>query len=149
MFKITNDLADAMLAAAKTSLDGGLLYIWAGPVPADASVALSGHTLLVTLTESADGSTGLTFEAPVDGVLAKETTETWRGVIATSGTPAYFRFCASGDAGTGAADTPRVQGTVGGPSSGADLVLGSSTLTANGTNTVTVSVFNLLQTLLT
>ena len=144
-FKITNDLAELMLAVVKSELDGGFLYIYAGTVPAAASDALdmgAVHTELVMLSVGGDGVTGLTFSASVDALVAKNPAENWDGVIAFDGfdaatttkTPTFFRFCPAGDNGRGAASTPRLQGTVGGPASSADLKLGSDTLTDNGNN---------------
>lgn len=151
-FKITLDLADVMLAAAKDELDGGFMTIYDGPVPADGSEALDvggDHTIIAILSESGDGVTGLTFDAPSGGVLSKNSGETWSGEILVSGSPTFFRICPSGDNGESAADTPRLQGTAGGPTSGRDLLLGADSVVANGTNTITVSIFNVLQTLVT
>lgn len=152
MYLATSHLLQAMLTGVKTSLDGGMLYIFAGTVPADAAAALNmttTHTQVAVLTESDDGTTGLTFDAAVGGLLVKAAAETWEGTVAFDGkddgettlTPTFFRFCASGDDGRGVAAGPRLQGTVGGPSSGADYRLGATTVTANGTNTVGAAVF--------
>lgn len=125
------------LAALKTALDGGFLYIYAGTMPADAGDALSGATLLCKVTESGDGSTGLTFEAPSGGTMTKETTEDWASaVITASGTAAFFRFCDSTDTPANASSTKaRLQGRCGVAGSGAELILETVTLVNNGTNT--------------
>lgn len=140
--KISNALADLIAAEAKTQLDGGFLFIFTGPVPASANDALdmvADHTEIVKISVNGDGVTGLTFEAPDNGQLNKETTEDWEGTAAFDGAdeleatlaPTFYRFCKAGDTGRGAADETtghRVQGTVGGPTSGADLVLGVNTI---------------------
>lgn len=152
MYLATSQLLDAMLDALKSELDGGFLYIFAGTLPANAAAALDTgaiHTQVAQLTESNDGTTGLTFETAAGGLLVKEGTETWEATITFDGadaaettlTPTFFRFCPTGDDGRGAASGPRLQGTVGGPSSGMDLRLGADTLTDNGTNTVGVGIF--------
>lgn len=140
--KISHAAGDALAAALKTALDGGILYLFAGPVPATAGEALdmgADHTEVVKITESDDGSTGLTFEAAVDGLLAKEGDEEWLGTAAFDGaedgeanlSPTFYRFCTAADNGRGLANETtghRIQGTVGGPSSGADLVLQSGSV---------------------
>lgn len=148
---ITDSLAAEALAAIKAELDGGFLYIYSGPPPASAAAELDMgglHTQLVQLSVGGDGSTGLTFEAPSGPVMSKTAAEAWEGLITFEGAedsestlpPTFFRFCAPGDDGRSAGGT-RVQGTVGGPTSGANLVLGSDTLTDNGTNSQGVGVF--------
>ena len=150
---ISNLLAQAMLAAAKDELDGGNFYIFSGSVPADADDALdmvTDHTLCVKMTESNDGSTGLTFGSPTGTSLPKNGSEVWLGLVNFVGfegaeselTPTFFRFCTAGDNGQGAAAAPRLQGTIGGPSSGAQVLLGSDTLTDNGSNTQGIGIFN-------
>lgn len=152
MFKMTPDLAAAMLAGAKAELDGGFIYIFAGPVPANPGDALNmgdDHTQLARLTVDGDGTTGLTFGAPDGAVLPKNGDE-WSGLIDFDGAedgettlaPTFFRFCPAGDNGRGAVSTPRLQGTAGGPTSVADMKVGSDTLTANGSNTTAAAIFN-------
>lgn len=149
---ISTDLAAQALAAIKAELDGGFLYIYSGPPPASADAALdmgSAHTQLVKLSVNGDGSTGLTFAAPVGPVMSKNSAESWEGLIAFDGAddgeselaPTFYRFCGTGDDGRSASGGPRLQGTVGGPTSGANLVLGTDTLTDNGANSQGVGIF--------
>lgn len=143
--RMSSEAAEAMLAALKTELDAGFMYFFAGPVPDSPEDALdmdAAHTQVAMLSESGDGVTGLTFAAPADHTLTKTPAEDWRGVVLFDGaddsettlTPTFFRFCPDGDDGRGAATTPRLQGTIGGPNSTADVRLSSDTLTANGSN---------------
>ena len=152
MFKITADLAEAMLTGVKTALDGGFIYIFAGAVPAGPDEALdmgATHTQLAMISVDGDGVTGLTLAAPSGATLSKNGDE-WSGLVAFDGaedaeaslTPTFFRFCPSGDNGRGAATTERLQGTAGGPTSAADMKLGSEQLTDNGSNTTSVAIFN-------
>lgn len=147
-----DDLLAAAAAGIKTELDGGFMYYFTGSVPASADDALdmvSDHTQVAMLSVDNDGATGLTFETPTDGVLNKTTSEAWSGTVAFDGTedaestltPTFFRLCQSGDNGRGAGAAPRVQGTLGGPSSTADIKLASATVTANGTNTVSLPIY--------
>lgn len=151
-YKITDDLAAAMLTAFKTEMDLGFLYLFSGTVPATPDLALdmgADHTQLALLTVDDDGTTGLEFGAAAAAVISKNS-DVWEGTIAFDGfedaevtlTPTFFRFCAAGDNGRAAADTPRLQGTVGGPASTADLRLATDDVTANGTNTVSAAMFN-------
>lgn len=146
-------LANLMLSALKDQLDGGFLYIFAGPVPADADDALdmgADHTQVIALTNNNDGITGLTFDAPVGGILSKAASEDWVGTVTFDGAdgsmstlaPTFYRFCASSDDGRSAGGlTPRLQGTVGGPASSARIKLDTDTVTANGSNTKGLSSF--------
>lgn len=151
-YKITDDLARTMLDAFKSEMDLGFCYIFTGAVPATPDLALdmgATHTQVAMLSVDDDGVTGLAFSAPAGAVVAKNG-DVWEGTIAFDGfedgettlTPTFFRFCAAGDNGRGAASTPRLQGTVGGPSSTADLRLASDDVTANGTNTIAAAMFN-------
>lgn len=152
MFKITTNLKHDMLAGARTALNGGSVYIFSGAIPAEPGDALdivAVHTQLARLTESDDDTTGLTFAVPANGLMAKTAAEDWLGTVAFDGfedaqttlTPTFFRFCATGDNGRGASANPRLQGTVGGPASIADMKLGSNTLTDNGSNTTSSAIF--------
>ena len=130
----------------------GYLYLFSGTVPATADEALDfvgTHTEIVHITNNST-ATGITFDAPVSGVLSKAAAETWSGVVAITGfnaaspqAPTFYRLCAAGDNGRLIANATtgyRIQGSVGGPSSGADLQLGTASLT-NG-NTQAVGAFS-------
>lgn len=150
-------LMEALLTELKNQLDGGFLYIFSGSVPNSADDALdmlNDHTMLAMITVDDDGETGLTFAPPAGNLLSKNSGENWIGTIAFSGaedgettlSPSFWRFCQDGDDPTAAASGgPRLQGTVGGPASGADMIRSTETMTANGTNVIGVSVFNLTQ----
>lgn len=145
----TTALANAMLTTARTNLSGGFLFLFAGPVPATSDEALDMvglHTQAVKISLNST-ATGLTFDAPANGVLGKAAAETWSGVVATDGkdgavttiTPTFYRFCPAADTGRTLADGTtgyRLQGSVGGPNSGADLQLGTALLTEGNTQPV-------------
>lgn len=153
---ISYETAELLLNQLRTELNDGFLYLFSGPVPATADEALdmvNDHTQLVRMTESGDGSTGLSFETPVQNVMVKAAAEDWSGLVAFDGaednkstlTPTFYRFCSAGDDGRAAATAPRLQGTVGGPTSNADFVLTSGdSLTDNGTNTQGASFFRVI-----
>lgn len=149
--------ANAALNAVgiKEQFDAGILYLFAGPVPNTADEALdmvNDHTQVVAISVNGDG-TGLTFDAPVAGVLAKAAAENWTGTVAFDGAddaelslqPSFFRFCAAGDTGRGAADGStgyRIQGSVGPAASGADLLIGGTGV-LEPTGAQPVGVFNI------
>ena len=158
--KITTELADAIAALYKAELDGGFLYIFSGPIPASAEDALTvgpggDHTQLAMLSESDDGVTGLTWSAPVDGVIVKNPSETWEGLndfdgaeeLETTLTATFARFCPSGDNGRTAAVTPRVQFCITGPAGGCELLLNSTSVTANGVLKTRIDFARIVQSL--
>ncbi|HEY1034566.1 MAG TPA: hypothetical protein VGE09_06255 [Pseudoxanthomonas sp.] len=144
--RATVGLANAELAATKDELDGGFIYLYAGPEPTSAAAALDMvtlHTEVAKISLGGDGVTGLVFDAPSAGVLAKPSAANWSGLIAFSGAeqaesslvPTFYRFCPAGDNGRTALTTPRLQGSVGGPNSNADCRLSTDSVTDNGVNT--------------
>lgn len=129
MAQFSTGLRNGMLGTSsfKTLMDGSRLYLYSGTVPASADAALGSATLLATLTESGDGTTGLTFGTPSAGVISKATAEVWSTAsITASGTATFWRLAASGDAGGASTTEERVQGTVG--SVDADMLLGDAAL---------------------
>lgn len=128
-----NDLLDT--GSLKATLDGKVIKIYDGVVPASADAALSGNTLLVTITESGDGVTGLTFEAAaVSGVIAKSSAESWQGTVATGGTATFFRMETIADDGTLSTTAVRIQGTI--ALAGADMNISNTTLVAAAVQTI-------------
>ncbi len=145
---ISDTTAAAALAAIKAGLDGGTLYLYAGPVPADPDDALDmtgSHTEIARFTESNDGTSGLTFAPPSGAGMVKNPAETWEGTVSFAGAdssqaslmPTFWRFGANGDDCRGEATGPRLQGSAGGPLT--DLPCGEQT--DNGANTVAVDTF--------
>lgn len=151
-YKATPQALDAMLAMLKSDLDGGTVYVFAGPVPAEAGAALDmgQHTQVARFTLNGDGATGLTFDAPSDGALPKPGAAVWEGLVAFEGAqagqsslaPTFFRFGKTGDNCRASTTAARLQGTAGGPSSSANMKLTSTTATANGTNRIGAAIFN-------
>lgn len=154
-------------SSVKEQLDGGFIYIFAGPVPTDADTALDMtvttglHTLLCKVAADAvpadAGVVGLNLEsAAVSGAIPKETTETWAGKVHFVGkdqaqagvgplTATFFRWCSAADNGqaVGSGSTPRIQGTVN--TAGADLNVTSTSLSDNGSNTFGIAAAEVRQ----
>lgn len=126
--KFSTELRRQMLVVGslKNILDGGVIRIYSGPVPADADSALAGATLLVEVDASGEL---MTFEdtAP-GGTLTKNLDQVWQSDITESGTATFFRYVKPSDTGTMTTGEVRIQGTAGGPAS--DMTLTSPVLTA-------------------
>lgn len=103
----------AATGSIKAALDDCFIYIYSGTEPATADAALSGNTLLVTISVDGDGETGLTFDGtPVDGVLVKTAAEDWKGTVVADGTATFFRMAAAEPTGASTSDK-RLQGDIG------------------------------------
>lgn len=74
------------------------------------------------------------FAAPSSGSMSKST-DTWSGTIAATGVAGYFRIVRHDDTGALSTTEERLQGTI--ATSGAELNMGNTTLTALATHTVT------------
>lgn len=73
----------------KTILAAGYIEIRSGAQPASSDSAATG-TLLARIYST--GTTGVSFDAPVDNVLSAAAAETWSGVGLATGTAGWFRF---------------------------------------------------------
>lgn len=156
MSQLSAALRTAMLnnAGVSEQLTGGKIYVFSGPVPANADTALdmvASHTQLVVISD-AGGSGGLNFDTASGGVLPKQASQVWEGTVAFDGAQAassslpatFWRFCADTDDGraAGGSSSYRIQGTAGGPNAAAEMDVGTDALVANGTNKVTLTVGN-------
>jgi hypothetical protein len=135
-FQYSTGLKNAVLATGsfKSLLDDGFIKVYSAPtaVPDSPDDALPGDSVLLCTYSDNSGSGGLDFEtAAADGVLTKETSQTWSGAGAANGTPAFFRYVKTGDTGTLSTSAYRIQGTVG--QAGADMNITNSTYVAGTT----------------
>ncbi|AVS68129.1 hypothetical protein C8245_22900 [Paracidovorax avenae] len=113
MAKFSTGLRNGMLESTgfKEALQGAVLKIYGGAVPADADAAVAG-TLLATLTDNG-GSGGLNFGTAAGGILSKDTAQVWKtNSIPTTGSATYFRLAPASDDGSASTTTPRLQGTI-------------------------------------
>ena len=141
MPKLSTGLRDHMLVtgSVKSGLDGGVIRIYSGAVPADADASLGAAVLLVTISED-DLGTGISMDAAAsNGVAVKNSGETWSGTVASTGTASFFRYSGLTDAGGLSTTERRLQGTVG--TALADLLVSSTTFTA--TNLRQIDTFNI------
>lgn len=127
---ISNAAAIASVNVVADLIDGGAgagtLVCYSGSVPADADTALTGQTVLVTITFSDPAYDGAVDDTP--GALATaDITPALSAVIAASGTASFFRQFDSDS-------TCITQGTVG--TAAADLIVDTVTFTAGVTFTI-------------
>jgi hypothetical protein len=132
--------AVAVTGSIRSVRNGGFLKIYSGTPPTTADDALgTGNTLLVTISDNG-GSGGLNFDStPVNGVLQKDSSQTWSGTAVASGTATFFRWEMSGDTGNSSTTAIRVQGSVG--LIGADLNLASTNITSG--SVIVIASYNI------
>ena len=135
--KASTGLRDKLMVTGslKSLLDGGLIKIYSGAVPAAADDALGASVLLCTISNNSAG-TGITFATTTAsaGVAQKTVAEVWSGVNAASGTASFYRHVAVADDGTLSTTQARLQGAV--AVAGAELNLSSVALVSAATQTV-------------
>lgn len=142
--KRSTGLRNYMLAAGslKAALDGKVIKIYGGAVPASADDAIGSATLLATVTESNDGSTGLTLAAAATGgLITKNTSEVWEGDILVSGTATFFRMETLADAGASSTTAVRAQGTIG--LADADMLFSDTALVSGNVRRITSFVVSI------
>lgn len=113
--KISTGLRDHLLVTGsfKAGVDGGVIRVYAGALPATADAALSGNTLLVTISNNSAG-TGITMNAAsASGVLGKNSAEVWSGNPVANGTATFYRYSSLADDFLLSTTIKRVQGAAG------------------------------------
>lgn len=118
-------VGNAELDAIETAIGTApILRVYTGAQPADCATAASG-TLLIEMTLPSD------WMAAASG-RSKAKSGTWQDASANaSGTIGHYRIYDSGGA------TCHLQGSAGGPASGADLVFDADTVTSGQSVTIT------------
>lgn len=118
----------------KACYDLGFINIYQGSQPSSANTGATG-ALLGTVTVNGDGSTGLSFDAAVAGVISKAAAQSWKFVGLTAGIAGWFRLYTAGDTPASTDSTkPRIDGAVG--TSGAELNLSNVAIAVAQVNTV-------------
>lgn len=127
-------LAGGANGGIKNAFNGGFIAILSGSQPNSANTGATG-TLLGTVTVNGDGTTGISFDAPVAGVISKAAAEAWKFTGLAAGIAGWFRMYAAGDTITATDSTkPRIDGAIG--TSGAELNLSNVTIAVGQVNTV-------------
>ncbi len=139
--RLSTGLRNMLLGTAgfKTIMQNGVIRVFPGVQPGSADDAEgASHLLEITVSSGSftpgTAASGLNFAAPASGASAKSASEVWSGVAGTTGTAGWFRFYAN-DRTTGA-DTAhaRFDGSV--STSGAQLNMSSTAITAGATTTI-------------
>ena len=117
----------------------GVLRVFSGTQPTDADSAETG-TLLAEFTANSgvftpgSNTNGLEFDAPVDGVISKKTSQTWSSLPVASGTAGWGRFYDNSRT-TGSSTTAKRFDMACGVGTG-EIRLSSTTITAGKTITI-------------
>lgn len=103
----------AVTGSLRAAIASCVMKIYAGTEPATADAALSGATLLCTITKNGDGTSALTWEATAnDGTLIKMAADAWSGTNVAGGTRSFFRLETLADGGTLSTTAVRAQGSI-------------------------------------
>ena len=118
-----------------------MIQIRTGPQPLTADTAATG-TLLGTVTVNADGVTGLTFDAAVDGVISKAAAEVWKFTGVAAGTSGWFRvYPENGDPAILSTTEGRIDGNI--ATSGGDMNLSSISVAVSSPHTIDTFTFTM------
>jgi len=144
--RLSTGLRNAIMGSSgfKGAMDGGVLDIFSGTIPTDADQAEGSGTKLlrITVNGGAFASNPLHFAASaVGGKLSKSDSESWQGDGLADGTASWFRFYDSNDTSGASTTAARFDGTVG--TSGADLILTSTSIVNGATTTIDAADFTL------
>ena len=103
----------AITGSLKELLDNGFVRLYSGAIPASADADLGAAVLMNEISAGGTG-TAVTWEATAPGgVLSKAVAENWTGNNLVAGTPTFFRYVLTGDAGDASTTAVRVQGSAG------------------------------------
>jgi len=136
--RLSTGLRQALLGTQDFQTEFALSFIniYTGSQPSSSDDAATG-TLLATIY-SDGAAVGISFDAPVAGVVSKAVAQTWSGTSVAEGTAGYFRLYEAADNPALLSTTnSRIDGNV--ATSGANMNM-SNTFVANGA-VQTVSTF--------
>lgn len=139
--KRSTGFRNAMLSAgAIPALNGKVIKLYSGTVPASADEALSANAVLLATISVSDGGTGLTFATPAGGQVTKNTSEVWSGTVVANGVASFFRMEDPADSGAASNTAIRIQGTIG--LDGADMNFGTTALVTGNLRQINVFVIS-------
>lgn len=143
-FKFSEEVRrqQCVVGSLKSILDGGVIRLYSGEVPASADSALvAGNELLCEITNA---GAGLTFEPTASSAtLTKSLSEVWQGNNVATGAVTFFRFLKPSDSNGASSNEVRLQGTVGGPA--ADLTISNTALIAGAPNRLEYFAISMLE----
>lgn len=135
--RLSTGLRQALMGTAdfKTTFTLAQINIYTGSQPTSPDDAITG-TLLAAVTVNGDGVTGLNFDAPVAGVIAKAVAEAWEGTAGATGTAGWFRlFLLAESPDAGSTTLARMDGAIG--TSGGELNMSSTAVVSGAVQTIT------------
>ncbi|MDR3158999.1 MAG: hypothetical protein LBU11_08355 [Zoogloeaceae bacterium] len=141
--KCTTTLRNAVVPALKTALDGGLILVFSGQMPAAPEDAVVNGEVVCVISKQASGE-GLEFAPGANGgAISKSPDDVWSGDVGVSGTASFWRWVMPGDDGYSYSDTAlRLQGTVN--VAGADLNFSSTTFSEGENRSIDFCQFLLI-----
>jgi len=132
-------LSSSRGGSLKDLFRNGVLDIFSGIQPTDADTTESGTKLVrITLSSGAfvagTATNGINLGTATDGVIGKDSDETWSGVGLVTGNAGWFRFYDNA-ATTGASTSAiRLDGAI--ATTGAQMSMSNTTITVSGTTTI-------------
>ena len=138
----TGLVQEMMKVGGKSMADAmadGWMELRSGAQPANADAVETGTQLVkITLASGAftpgNVTNGISLGDAVGGVLAKAAGEVWSGLGLANGTAGWWRYHANPDAGGSSSTAMRIDGSCG--TSGADMIMGNTTISTGGTTTI-------------
>lgn len=137
--KISSGAFESVLSTGsfKDTFTNGVLCIYSGTQPSNADAAETGTLLAEVNVDGAvftpGGATGLNFGAATGKSIAKDDTETWKGIFLEDGLMGWFRFYDNSKTTGASTSAIRIDGSVG--TSRTDIIVGTTTATLDGSIT--------------
>lgn len=135
--RLSTGLRQELLGSAdfQAAMAVSFINIYSGSQPASADDDIGTSVLLATIY-SDGASVGVSFDAPVAGVISKAAGETWSGTAVATGSAAWFRLYDSTDAAPESSDPTksRLDGSV--ATSGGEMNISNTSVTSGAVQTV-------------
>ena len=136
--RLSTGLRQALLGTAdfRTEFTGCFVNIYSGSQPTSPNDPASGTLLAKLYSNYPTNTLGLSFDAPVTGVISKAAAETWSNAAAASGTAGWFRiYEAADDPSLASTTNSRLDGAI--ATSGGELNMSSTAIVAAAVQTLT------------
>ncbi|MGV8917837.1 MAG: hypothetical protein ACOH2R_08565 [Pseudomonas sp.] len=137
MTQLSTGLRDSMMTVAPfaTALGNCIMNFYSGTIPASADAALPSDALLLCTISDAGAGGALHWEAAsAGGVLAKSSSQVWRGTCVATGNATWWSMQLPADSGAATTTGARMQGTL--AVIGADINLSSVNLVTGAIQTL-------------
>lgn len=137
MTQLSTGLRDSIMTVGPftTSLTNCIMNFYSGTPPVSADSALPSDAVLLCTISDAGGGGGLHWEAlSAGGVLAKSSSQVWRGTCVATGGATWWSMQLASDDGSATTTGHRMQGTL--AVIGADINLSNVNLVAGAVQTL-------------